>query len=74
MAAPRLTPDQIAQVSGLVAQYITTQREKYAPRAAQLSAQQRAVMNRFFSPGILEGTRLLALQGERVANPTFTQC
>jgi hypothetical protein len=27
MASPKLTPDQIAQVSGLVAQYISTQRD-----------------------------------------------
>jgi len=71
MATPRLTPDQIAQVSGLVSQYITTQREKYAPRAIPLSAQQKAAMNGFFSPQLLEGTRLLVLRGERVANPDF---
>ena len=71
MAIPQLTPDQIAQVSGLVAQYITAQREKYSPRAIALSAQQKAVMTGFFSPQLLEGTRLLVLQGERVANPDF---
>ncbi len=37
MATPRLTPAQIAQVSGLVAQYIATQREMYAFRALQSS-------------------------------------
>jgi hypothetical protein len=71
METPRLTPDQIAQVSGLVTQYISTQREKYAPRAIPLSAQQKAALNRFFSPQVLDGTRLLVLQGERVANPDF---
>ncbi len=71
MALPKLTPDQIAQVSGLVCQYITTQREKYASRAVPLSAQQRAAMNGFFSPQVPDGTRLLVLQGERVANPDF---
>jgi hypothetical protein len=69
--APRLTPEQIAQVSGLVSQYISTQREKYSPRAIPLSAQQRAAMNGFFSPQLLNGVRLLVLQGERVANPDF---
>ena len=48
--APQLTPDQIAQVSGLVTQYISTQREKYAPRAIPLSAQQQAALKGFFSP------------------------
>ena len=71
MATPRLTADQIAQVSGLVSQYISTQRGKYSPRAVPLSAQQRAAMNGFFSPQLLEGVRLLVLQGERVANPDF---
>jgi hypothetical protein len=71
MPTPHLTSDQIAQVSGLAAQYIATQRERYSPRAVPLSAQQRAGMNGFFSPQLLEGTRLLVLQGERVANPDF---
>jgi hypothetical protein len=69
--APQLTPDQIAQVSGLVSQYISTQREKYAPRAFPLSVQQNTAMKGFFSPQLLNGTRLLVLKGERVANPDF---
>jgi hypothetical protein len=71
MPIPKLTPDQIAQVSGLVSQYISAQREKYAPRAIPLSAQQRAAMNGFFSPQVLDGTRFLVLRGERVGNPDF---
>jgi hypothetical protein len=71
MATPKLTPEKVAQVAGLVAQYIATQRERYAPRAIALSAQQRAAMWGFFSPQILDGTRLLVQQGERVANPDF---
>ncbi|MGH9433406.1 MAG: hypothetical protein ACRD3T_17890 [Terriglobia bacterium] len=71
MATPRLTPEQIAQVSGLVAQYITTQREKYAPRAIQLSAMQKAKMAGFFPPQLLDDARLLVLSGERVVNPDF---
>jgi hypothetical protein len=71
MPTPRLTPDQIAQVSSLVTQYITTQREKFGPRAIPLSAQQKAAMTGFFSPQLLESTRVLVLQGERVGNPDF---
>ena len=71
METPRLTPDQIGQVSGLVAQYITTQREKYAPRAVPLSAQQKGLLKGFFSAEVLDGTRLLVLRGERVGNPDF---
>jgi Serpin (serine protease inhibitor) len=71
MAVPYLTAEQIAQVSGLVAQYITTQREKYAPRAIPLSAQQKIKMAGFFSPDVLDDARLLVLSGERVDNPDF---
>jgi len=71
MPTPRLTSEQVAQVSGLVSQYITAQREKYAARAVPLSAQQRATVEPFFSPELLGGTRLLVLQGKRVANPDF---
>ncbi len=71
MATPRLVPEQIVQISNLVAQYISTQRDKYAPRAVPLSAQQRATIDGFFSPQLLDGTRLLVLQGQRVPNPDF---
>lgn len=71
MATPKLRPDQIAQVSGLVADYISTQREKYALRAVLLSAQQRAALAEFFRPEPLGSTRLLVLEGERVPNPDF---
>jgi hypothetical protein len=71
MAAPRLTPDQITQVSGLVAQYISAQREKYVLRAGALSAAQKGAVAGFFSPQLLDSTRLIVLLGERVANPDF---
>jgi hypothetical protein len=71
MPTPRLTPDQISQVTGLVAQYITAQRERYAPRAIPPSAQQRTAVGEFFSPQLLKESRLLVLQAERVANPDF---
>ena len=71
MATPQLTPEQVARVSALVAQYIAGQRDRYAPRAVALSAQQRDAMRGFFSPQLLDGTRLLVLQRERVANPEF---
>jgi hypothetical protein len=71
MPAPSLTPDQITQVCGLVSQYISAQRKKYAPRAISLSTQQKAALKGFFSPEILDGTRLIVLKGERVGNPDF---
>jgi hypothetical protein len=71
VATPQLTPDQIAQVKGLVAQYISTQREKYAPRAIPLSVRQKTALKGFLSAEVLDGTRLLLLRGERVGNPDF---
>ena len=71
MPTPKLTPDQVAQVSELVAGYISAQRRKYAPRAVPLSIQQRAPLEPFFVREVLDNVRVLVLQGERVPNPEF---
>jgi hypothetical protein len=71
MATPQLTPGQIRQVSGLVAEYISSQRQKYAPWAVPLTSQERAAVSAFFGPELLGKTRLLVLEGERVSNPEF---
>jgi hypothetical protein len=71
MATPKLSPDQIAQISNLVADYILAQRDKYAAHALALSAQQRIAIAAFFSPELLGNTRVMVLEGERVANPRF---
>ncbi|HEX3472281.1 MAG TPA: hypothetical protein VHT28_13950 [Silvibacterium sp.] len=68
---PALPPELINQVSGLVAQYITAQRERYAPAAVPLSALQRSALQGFFTAEVLDNTRVLILRGERVANPEF---
>jgi hypothetical protein len=70
MASPQLTPDQIADISGLVAGYITAQRENALPLAAPLSPAQRASMDGFFLPQVLDA-RLLVLIKSRVENPPF---
>ncbi len=70
-ATPKLTPDQVAQVSELVAGYISAQRRKYAPRAVPLSAQQRGPLEAFFVREVLDNVRVLVLEGERVPNPDF---
>ena len=71
MATPKLSPDQIAQISDLVAGYISTHRERYAPRAVRLSGQQRAPLELFFAREVLDNVRVLVLEGERVPNPEF---
>jgi hypothetical protein len=70
MASPQLTPEQIAQVSGLVAEYIASQREKALPSAVPLSPTQRASMDGLFQPQVLD-TRLLVLGETRVESPPF---
>lgn len=71
MPRPRLTSEQIVQVSGLVAQYITAQRERALARAQPLAAAQRAAMDGFFLPEVLDTVRVLVLEGVRVENPPF---
>jgi len=68
---PKLAPHQVAQISELVAGYISAQRRKYAPRAVPLSAQQRAPLEPFFARELLDSVRVLVLEGERVQNPEF---
>ena len=74
MAAPRLTPDQIAQVSELVTQYISTQRDRYRSRANPLSAQQKAAMAGFVSPQLLESNTCSCCKGNELRTQTSTQC
>jgi hypothetical protein len=73
MATPRLTPEQIAQVSGLVAQYIATQRERYASRAVPLSIQQKAAVDGFFSPQLLDGTGVEKCQFGNLSSMKFLE-
>jgi hypothetical protein len=69
MTSPQ-SPELIAEVSRLVAGYITDQREKALPYAVPLSPEQRASLDGFFLPQVLD-TRLLVLGETRVENPTF---
>ena len=70
MPSPQLTAEQIAEVSSLVAGYITAQRDKALPLAIPLSPEQRASMDGFFLPQVLD-TRLLVLTESRLVNPPF---
>jgi hypothetical protein len=68
---PILQPEQLAAISELVAQYITTQRNRYVTMTVPLSIQQRAAMAGFFSSQLLDDASLVVLNEERVANPDF---
>lgn len=66
-----LTPGIITQVASMVESYIENSREKYAPKAAPLSAEQHSPMQPFFPAEILDSARLLVLSGNRIQDPPF---
>ncbi|MGD0696490.1 MAG: hypothetical protein ABSB82_16840 [Terriglobia bacterium] len=70
-ASPKLGPEQVAQVSGLVAEYIAAQQAIFSPQAAPLTEAQREAMGGFFLPQVLDAARVIALHGVRVENPPF---
>jgi hypothetical protein len=71
MNSPHLTTGQISQVSGFVADYISAQRHKALPYAIPLERDQLRSMEGFFTRDLLDGVRLLVLDGTRLDNPPF---
>src|SRR5690349_9276407 len=71
MDLSKIPPAMLAQFSGMVEDYILNSRKKYAARALPINAGQRSSMQSFFPAEILDQTRLLWLQGERVQDPPF---
>ncbi|HZL52942.1 MAG TPA: hypothetical protein VFC37_18585 [Terracidiphilus sp.] len=71
MGSSQLTLQQIVQISGFVSQYITAQRDKFLGRCVPLTREQRVAMDGFFSSHLLDGVRVIKLDGFRVANPSF---
>lgn len=70
MATPRLTPEQIARSPASLPNTLQPS-AKGTPLVLSRSLYNRGLlMDGFFSPQLLDGTRLL-VQGERVANPDF---
>jgi hypothetical protein len=68
---PNLSLEQISQVSELVAEYISSQRNQFRDRTTSLSAPQKSALSGFFRSDLLETTRILVLQNERIGNPDF---
>jgi hypothetical protein len=68
MSSPPLTPDQVAHISIRGAGYTTDQRQKAFPNAVPLSLEQRAPLEGFSPPQVLD-TRLLFLGETRVESP-----
>jgi hypothetical protein len=71
MAMPPLSPEQIDQVSALVAEYIGAQRDRFLSRSTALPGSQLAAIGGFFRADVLEATRVLVLEKERIGNPGF---
>ncbi len=68
---PQLSPEQIDQVAGAVAEYIATQRNRFLSRSAKLSNAQKAAITGFFRADLLEATQIVVLSEERIENPGF---
>jgi hypothetical protein len=71
MDLSKIPPGMIGQVAGMVADYISSSRNKYLANAVPLTAEQCAAMQPFFPAEILEQTKILALKGERIQDPGF---
>jgi hypothetical protein len=71
MPAPHLSPEQIDQVSGAVAEYIATQRNRFLSCSVKLSNAQKAAIAGFFRADLLEATQIVVLDKERIGNPDF---
>lgn len=71
MAMPQLSPGQIDQVSGAVAEYIAAQRERFVSQSAKLSNAQKAAVGGFFRADLLETTQVVVLEKKRIGNPDF---
>jgi len=71
MPPPKLSPEQINQVSASVAEYIASQRDRFRERATNLSPAKKSALKEFFRSDLLEATRILVLETERIANPPF---
>jgi hypothetical protein len=66
-----LPPEIISQIASQVESYITSNREKYLKRAVPLSDSQRQMLQPFFSPELLETSRVCVLENERIHDPSF---
>ena len=71
MPPPILSSEQISQVSAPVAEYVASQRDRFHNRATNLSPAQESTLAGFFHSDLLEATRILVLETERIANPPF---
>lgn len=68
---PNLSAEMVEQVSQEVAGYIVAQRGRFFSRGAAMPAAANNALRRFFRAEVVESTRFLVLDGERIENPGF---
>jgi hypothetical protein len=66
-----LTEEQISLATERVLAYLREQRDRHYAVGEPLSAEHKALMRPFFSPGILDRVRVVELGGARISNPAF---
>ena len=66
-----LSAEMVGRVSGEVAGYISEQRDRFFSRAEPMSGRAKTALQGFFRAEVLESTRFLVLDGERIENPQF---
>src|SRR6516165_5219856 len=71
MPLPKLSESQIEGLIQQVAEYIESQRQTYRAKGVPLDHSQKGVMGPFFPKSVLDSTRVVVLDGNRVSNPPF---
>jgi hypothetical protein len=66
-----LLEEQISQATERVLAYLREQRDRHYAAGEPLSAELKARMQPYFSPGILDRVRVVELGGARLPNPAF---
>lgn len=66
-----LAEEQISLATERVLAYLREQRDRHYAAGEPLSAEHKALMRPFFSPGILDRVRVVELGGARISNPAF---
>jgi hypothetical protein len=71
MDISNLPPAIIAQATKAVEDYILSSRKEYVGRALPLDAAQRATLEPFFPPEVLDATRFCMIGASRIEDPPF---
>lgn len=69
--SPEPSDAQVRQAACWLSTYLREQREPYLPSAYSLSQRLKALLWPYFSGELLERSRILELQGARMASPRF---